>query len=85
MRKIFKVFKRDIKNIIKNPVAIIIVIGLSLIPSLYAWVNIKACWNPYANTGEIPVAVVNNDNGTNFNGTNINVGNQIIEELKKNK
>lgn len=85
MRKIFKVFKRDIKNIIKNPAAIIIVIGLSLIPSLYAWVNIKACWNPYVNTGEIPVAVVNNDNGTNFNGTNVNVGNQIIEQLKNNK
>ncbi len=85
MKKIFKIFKRDLKNIIKNPAAIIIVIGLFFIPSLYAWVNIKACWNPYVNTGALPVAVVNEDTGTKFNGKNINVGNQIVEELKKNK
>lgn len=85
MKKIFKIFKRDLKNIIKNPAAIIIVTGLFFIPSLYAWVNIKACWNPYVNTGSLPVAVVNEDTGTTFNGKNINVGNEIVEELKKNK
>lgn len=85
MKKIFKVFKRDIKNIVKNPAAIIIITGLSFIPSLYAWVNIKACWNPYVNTGEIPVAVVNEDTGANINGKDVNVGNEIVEQLKKNK
>lgn len=85
MKKIFKVFKRDIKNIIKNPAAIIIITGLSFIPSLYAWVNIKACWNPYVNTGAIPVAVVNEDTGANINGESVNVGNEIVDQLKKNK
>ncbi|MGG7096914.1 YhgE/Pip family protein [Clostridium sardiniense] len=85
MKKIFKVFKRDIKNIIKNPAAIIIITGLSFIPSLYAWVNIKACWNPYVNTGSIPVAVVNEDTGATINGESVNVGNKIVDQLKKNK
>ncbi|MDQ0148565.1 YhgE/Pip family protein [Eubacterium multiforme] len=85
MRKILKVFKRDLKNIIKNPAAIIIVLGLFCIPSLYAWVNIKACWNPYVNTGEIPVAVVNDDTGASIKGKSINIGNEIVEQLKKNK
>ena len=85
MRKIFKVFKRDIKNIVKNPAAIIIITGLFFIPSLYAWVNIKACWDPYVNTGAIPVAVVNKDSGATINGKEINVGNEIVEQLKKNK
>lgn len=85
MRKVFKVFKKDLKNIIRNPVALIIVIGLSILPSLYAWINIKACWDPYANTGNLPVAVINEDEGAVFNGKNINVGDQIIEQLKKNK
>lgn len=85
MRKIFKVFKRDIKNIVKNPAAIVIITGLFFIPSLYAWVNIKACWDPYVNTGAIPVAVVNKDTGANINGKQINVGNEIVEQLKKNK
>jgi putative membrane protein len=85
MKKIIKVFLRDLKCIKERPAAIIMMIGLCILPSLYAWINIKACWNPYANTGNIPIAVVNDDEGANFNDKHVNVGNQIISELKKNK
>jgi putative membrane protein len=85
MKKVFKVFKRDLRSIVKNPAALAIVIGLCILPSLYAWINIKACWDPYANTGNLPVAVVNNDEGTNFNGKNINAGDEIVAQLKNNK
>lgn len=85
MKKIFKIFFRDVNTIRKNTAALIIIIGICLLPSLYAWINIKACWNPYANTGNLPVAVVNEDQGTVFNGKVINVGNNIVSELKKNK
>lgn len=85
MKNILKVFKRDLKSIIKNPAAILIVVGLSFIPSLYAWINIKACWNPYENTSTLPVAIVNNDEGYEINGKSINIGNQVMCELKKNK
>lgn len=84
MKKIFKVFRRDLRNIRKNPAALSIVIGLCIIPSLYAWINIKACWDPYVNTGNLPVAVVNNDQGTMVEGKEVNVGKEIIDELKKN-
>lgn len=84
MKNIIKIFKRDMKSIIKNPVALLIIGGLCIIPSLYAWVNIKACWNPYENTSTIPVAVVNNDEGTTFKGKNLNIGNTVIEKLKNN-
>ncbi|MGL4731205.1 MAG: YhgE/Pip family protein [Clostridium sp.] len=84
MRNIIKVFKRDIKSIIRNPVALLIVIGVCVLPSLYAWVNIKACWDTYENTGTIPVAIVNNDKGTSFMGKDMNVGNDVVSELKKN-
>lgn len=85
MRNVFKIFYRDLKNITKNPAALLIVIGLCFLPSLYAWINIKACWDPYANTGNLPIAVVTNDEGAVFNGKNINIGNDIVQELKKNK
>lgn len=85
MKKLFNIFVRDIKNIVVNPAAIVIVIGLCILPSLYAWINIKACWDPYANTGNLPIAIVNEDEGATFNGKNINVGNQITDKLKKNK
>lgn len=85
MIKIFKVFLRDLKNIFKNHSTVIIILGLCILPSLYAWINIKACWDPYANTGNLPIAIVNNDEGTVFNDKKVNVGAQIVEELKKNK
>ena len=85
MKNALLVFKRDVKSIIRNPVAIIIVLGICIIPSLYAWVNIKACWDTYNNTSTIPIAVVNNDKGSALNDKEINVGNDVVEELKNNK
>ncbi|WP_194189713.1 YhgE/Pip domain-containing protein [Clostridium chrysemydis] len=85
MKNIFKIFKRDLRNIKKNRAALAIVIGLFFVPSLYAWVNIKACWDPYVNTYNLPVAVVNNDQGATLEGKNVNIGNEIVEELKDNK
>ena len=66
MKKLMIVFKRDLKSIFKNPVALIIVFGICVIPALYAWVNIKACWDSYGNTSTMPIAVINNDKGANM-------------------
>ncbi|GFZ31043.1 phage infection protein [Clostridium zeae] len=85
MKNILKVFKRDMKSIAKNPIALLIVGGLCIIPSLYAWVNIKACWDPYENTSTIPVAVVNNDKKVTFRGKDINIGDEVVKKLKENK
>ncbi|SUY64161.1 putative phage infection protein [Clostridium sporogenes] len=85
MKKAFKIFLRDLRNIVKHPAALIIVIGLSFIPSLYAWINIKACWDPYANTGNLPIAVVNKDEGMMVKGKYTNVGDGIVKNLKTNK
>jgi len=79
-----KVYRRDMKSITKNLTTMLIVGGLCILPSLYAWININACWNPYENTGTIPVAVVNNDKGAIFKGKNINMGKEIVSNLKKN-
>lgn len=81
---IVTIFKRDMKSIIHNPIALIIITGLCILPSLYAWVNIKACWNPYENTGTIPVAVVNKDKMISFKNRNLNMGNEIVKKLKSN-
>ncbi|MBK1812997.1 YhgE/Pip domain-containing protein [Clostridium sp. YIM B02505] len=85
MKNILKVFKRDMKSIAKNPIALLIVGGLCVIPSLYAWVNIKACWDPYENTSTIPVAVVNNDRKIIYKGKEINIGEEVVKKLEGNK
>lgn len=85
MKEIFMIFIRDLKRIFRNPAAAFIIFGLCIMPSLYAWINIKACWDPYANTGNLPIAVVNNDEGAELNGNKINAGDNIMSALKKNK
>lgn len=84
MENIFKIYLNDIKTIIKNYVLLIIIIGLVVLPSLYAWFNIKASWDPYGSTSRIKVAVVNNDLGGAINDNNINIGDKLIEKLKEN-
>ncbi|APF27226.1 hypothetical protein NPD7_2079 [Clostridium sporogenes] len=83
-KNIIKVYKRDIKSLNKNFIAIIIILGVCVLPSLYAWVNIKACWDPYENTSTVPIAVINNDKGTDFEGKELNVGNEMVKKLKSN-
>ena len=53
MRNAFRIFRRDLKRILRNPAALLVIIGVSIIPSLYAWFNIVANIDPYANTSGI--------------------------------
>lgn len=87
MKDAFKIYKKDLKNIFTNYGALIVVIALCILPSLYAWFNIKASWDPYAEsaTSGIKVGVVNQDLGTTLNGKEINLGNNVVDELKNNK
>ncbi|SHI64335.1 putative membrane protein [Clostridium cavendishii DSM 21758] len=85
MKKLMKVFRSDLISIVKNPIALIIVMGICAIPALYAWVNIKACWDPYGTTSNIPIAVVNNDKGITIAGKEVNVGADVVKKLKDNK
>lgn len=85
MRKAFAIFWRDLKRILKNPVALIVTLGVCIIPSLYAWFNIIANWDPYENTSTVGVAVATNDKGADVEGMGyINAGDMVKEELEKN-
>ena len=63
MKNIWKIFRNDIAGLIKNPFALVIAVGLCIIPSLYAWFNIYSNWDPYANTANIRIAVATEDVG----------------------
>ena len=85
MTKIFKVFYDDIKDIFTNFALLIVVLALCILPSLYAWFNIKASWDPYGNTGNISVAVINKDSGAEIMNKKVNMGDELVKELKTNK
>ena len=84
MRNAFRIFRRDMGRLLRNPAALLVIIGVSIIPSLYAWFNIAANIDPYANTSGIKVAVANNDKDASSNDLEINAGDEIISNLKEN-
>lgn len=85
MKNIWKIFTGDLKKLVRQPFALIIIIGLCVIPSLYAWFNIFANWDPYSNTGGIPVAVVSLDQDyTLKDGSVVNMGESVLESLHSN-
>ena len=86
MKNILRVFANDWKRIGRNVVALVVVMGLSVLPSLYAWFNILSNWDPYGSdsTSNIKVAVAYDDTGIDISGINVNISTNIIEALKTN-
>ena len=86
MKKAFAIFKRDLKRLLCNPVALVITIGVCAIPSLYAWYNVVANWDPYGNTQNIKIAVASDDAGTtNDMVGDLNAGDKVVDKLKDNE
>ncbi|HEF0711590.1 TPA: hypothetical protein R9C30_002971, partial [Staphylococcus aureus] len=81
MKNAIKLFKMDLKKIVKAPAVFVILAGLALLPSFYAWFNLDANWDPYGNTKNIKVAVVNEDEGDKVRGKSLNVGDTVVEQL----
>jgi putative membrane protein len=86
MKNILNILKHDARRLTSSVVAIITIMGLCIIPCLYAWFNIFSNWAPYESeaTGRIRVAVANDDKGAEMLGLSVNVGDKITEALKAN-
>ena len=85
MKNIIEIFKNDIREIFRKTRTWIVIIGLILLPSMYAWPNILSAWDPYGHTNNIKVAVVTEDNGAEVSGQKVNLGENLVEGLKNNK
>lgn len=85
IKNTLRLYLLDWKRIFKKPIATLLIIAIMIIPSLYAWFNIKALWDPYGNTGELPIAVYSADKPAEFQGKEVAIGEQVIESLHKNK
>ena len=84
MKNAFKIYKRDMTKICTNWVALVMIMVIIIIPSLYSLINIDASWDPYSNTKGIKIVVINDDKGTVFKGQDINIGNELVDKLKDN-
>lgn len=83
VKNAIRLFLMDLKKIIKAPAVLVILGGVMVLPSFYAWFNLDATWDPYGNTKNIKIAVVNEDKGDKVRGKKINVGDEVAKQLKK--
>ena len=86
MKNVIKIIVSDIKRLSTNVVAMVVIIGLTVIPCLYAWFNILSNWDPYGEsaTTNLQVAVASSDEGIMIGSVELNVGDIIISNLKEN-
>lgn len=84
MKNIISIFKYDLKNVAKNIIVFVVVIGIAILPALYSWFNIASNWDPYSNTGALDFAVCSLDKGYSYKSIEINAGEEIISNLKQN-
>ena len=87
MKNILHLFKRDVQNVSHSVIGMIVVMGLIIVPCLYAWFNIAGSWDPYGNTGNLKIAVVNTDEGyeSDLIPVEINVGENVTATLRGNE
>ena len=86
MKNILKIMMHDFKQISTNVVALVVIMGLSILPSLYAWFNINSNWEPYSEdaTSNLKIAVYSNDEGMMVNNLELCIGNSVLDALREN-
>lgn len=83
-KNVLELYRLDWTRIFKNKLTFVLMIALMFIPSLYAWFNIAALWDPYSNTGDIKIAVYSDDQTATVMDEEVNIGDTILENLKDN-
>lgn len=78
------VFFKDLKATFKKPKVFIPILVVLIIPVLYSGMFLTAFWDPYGKMNELPVAVVNEDSGAQYEGKSLQVGKELVDELKNN-
>ena len=84
LKNSLKIYKADLSKICRNWVSLVVLGGLVLLPSLYAWINIYASWDPYGNTNGIKISIVNEDKGGKIRESEVNIGEEVVSSLKEN-
>ena len=86
MKNVWNIFRSDWRRITSSVVAVVVLLGLCLVPCLYAWFNILSNWDPYgpASTSRIKVAVASEDDGCEVVGLHVNIGELVLQGLESN-
>lgn len=85
MRNIIQIIKDDFRSIATNVIALVVIVGIVVMPSMYAWFNIAASWDPYSNTKNLDIAVASEDEGYNgkLSTVTLELGDTFLATIQK--
>ncbi|MGX7030075.1 YhgE/Pip domain-containing protein [Vagococcus zengguangii] len=84
LKKVFELYRLDWHRVYQNKLTLMLIMALMVIPSLYAWFNIAALWDPYSSTGDIKVAIYSEDKRAEVMDKSVNIGDEMLKNLKEN-
>ena len=90
-----RIFWNDFKQLLRNPLALVVALALVVLSSAYAWWSVAVTWEPYNQADNLKIAVVNEDAGmaigdikgirlsTRLDGsTQLDVGSMIVNVMQ---
>lgn len=86
MKKIVQLFRHDLQRATRNVISVIVLFGVAIIPSFFAWFNVIASLDPFGNVKNLKVAVASADEGfkSDLFPLPVNIGAQVISTLRAN-
>ena len=78
----FAVFRMELTLFARFPKLRISAIGVIIIPALYALIYLASVRDPASHTGDLKAALVNLDQGLNYRGQDVNVGQSVATSIK---
>ncbi|WP_242363991.1 YhgE/Pip domain-containing protein [Limosilactobacillus antri] len=79
-----KMIKAELRNLFHNHILLLSISVICLLPFLYSIFFLKSVWDPYGSTQDLPIAVVNRDVPVEYQGKKMAVGQQTVDQLRKN-
>ncbi|HIX29119.1 MAG TPA: YhgE/Pip domain-containing protein [Candidatus Blautia stercoravium] len=75
--------RREWKKLLSNKMMLVVVLAIIAIPTIYTTLFLGSMWDPYGNVDKLPVAVVNEDQPVTYEGETLDVGKQMVDNLKE--
>jgi yhgE/pip C-terminal domain len=87
MKAVWEIFRADLSRAHRSVISMVVVLGLVVLPSFFAWFNISASWDPFANTKNLRIAIANTDKGykSDLIPLEVNIGNRVVSALRTNE
>lgn len=75
--------KSEWQSFFKNKFMVVAIIAIMIIPTIYTTIFLGSMWDPYGNVDKLPVAIVNKDKSVIYEDEVMDVGNELVDNLKE--